>query len=57
MKIELDHQTAFTIQVACACALLVVVATLIYRYNSIPYEKGYVQKALPNSTQTYWTKE
>jgi len=57
MKIELDDNTATTIQVACACTLLVVVAIIVYRYNAVAYEKGYVQKVVPNTTQTYWTKD
>jgi uncharacterized protein YifN (PemK superfamily) len=63
MKIELDNNAKQTVEIVITWLVSGFVACVamnfIYRYNSIVYEKGYTQKALPyqSTTQPVWVKE
>jgi hypothetical protein len=57
MKIEICDYTKHTIMFAFFCVTMCVLTVCVYKYNCLAYEKGYVQKQLDHSTQTYWTKE
>lgn len=57
MKIELDDEASTTAITAIIALTIITIAVLIFRYNAIAYEQGYVQKQLENSQMTYWTKE
>lgn len=57
MKIELNDEASSTAIVLIVALTIIALAILIFRYNAIAYEQGYVQKQLENSQLTYWTKE
>ncbi len=56
MKLEMDYESAKTISIISGCATIAIICFLIYRYNCLPYEKGYTQKQLEASQMTIWTK-
>jgi len=57
MKIELNDEASATAITAIIALTIITIAVLIFRYNAVAYEQGYVQKQLENSQMTYWTKE
>lgn len=57
MKIELNDEASTTAITAIIALTIITIAVLIFRYNAVAYEQGYVQKQLENSQMTYWTKE
>lgn len=57
MRLEMDHQTSFTVSFLAGCITVIFITFLIYRYNVTAYEQGYTQKQLQNSQMTIWVKE
>ncbi len=57
MKIEMDDNTGWVVIAVAVCAVVAIIALLIFRYNALAYQEGYTQEQVPGMPSTIWVKK
>lgn len=56
MKLEMDEKSNIAVLVSTICLTVLVISWMIYKYNALVYEKGYISVQMQGTTQVMWTK-